>query len=242
VTKHDKDSFHNYAKFTEPVIRALHNLGVNAELTGRNDIVVDGKKISGNAQFATRGRMFSHGTLMFDVNLDNVEKALKVSKEKIESKGVKSVRSRVGNIRDALQTDMTIEEFKQRLLASIFEGEPAIPEYRLTSHDWEQIHRIAEERYMQWDWNYGMSPPFNVQRQRRFPAGTVDIRLLVENGVIKHAKIYGDFFGVGDVSEFAAKLEGIRYDRDCIEQALANVDVHHYFGNISREALMTLLY
>src|SRR4051794_2619557 len=121
ITKDDGESFHNFKKFTEPVVAALHKLGVNAELSGRNDIVVEGRKISGNAMFSTRGRMFSHGTLMLDSEIDAVVSALKVKKEKIESKGIKSVRSRVANISEFLETKVSMEEFRSLLLKYIFD-------------------------------------------------------------------------------------------------------------------------
>jgi lipoate-protein ligase A len=242
ITKNDGNSFHNFRKFTEPVVRALHRLGVNAELSGRNDIEVKGKKISGNAQFATRGRMFSHGTLMFDVNRDDVARALNVKPEKIESKGVKSVRSRVANIRDFLDNpDMTIDDFRRLLLEYIFDGARGVPEYRLTDADWAHIREISERRYRNWDWNYGKSPEFNVKHSQRFPAGTIDIRLNVKNGFIEGCKIYGDFFGVGEVSDIEQRLMGLRYDRTVVEQALASVDIHHYFGNIDKDDFLRLL-
>src|SRR5690606_5825986 len=122
ITKDDGKSFANFRKFTEPVIQALHQLGVAAELSGRNDSLVDGKKISGNAQFSSRGRLFSHGTLMFDVQLESVAKALHVKADKIASKGIKSVRSRVANIIDYLDQPMTIMQFRQFLLEHIFAG------------------------------------------------------------------------------------------------------------------------
>ena len=120
ITKDDGDSFHNFKKFTEPVVKALGKLGIQAELSGRNDIMAEGKKISGNAMFATRGRMFSHGTLLFNSEMDHIVSALKVKKEKIESKGIKSVRSRVGNIADFLKEPMTIEEFRSFHLNQYF--------------------------------------------------------------------------------------------------------------------------
>ncbi len=241
ITKHDKNSFHNYAKFTGPIIKALHKLGVNAELSGRNDILVQDKKVSGNAQFSTRGRMFSHGTLMFDVNLDNLEAALRVDKEKIASKGVKSVRSRVGNIRDYLNKDMTIDGFKRTLLQFIFEGESEIAEYRLTERDWQEIYAIADKRYKNCHWNYGKSPSFNVKHRHRFSAGTVDVRLYVVGGKIETAKIYGDFFGVGDVKDIEDKLIGVRYTTDDIRAALDGVDFHDYFGDIPGDELLALI-
>lgn len=229
ITKDDGESFHNFRKFTEPVIAALKKLGVNAELSGRNDIEVGGRKISGNAQFATRGRMFSHGTLMLNSEVDHVASALKVKKEKIESKGIKSVRSRVANISEFLSEPLTMEEFRSLLLTSIFEGQKDIPEYVLTNADWEKIYEISKERYQNWEWNYGKSPKFNFQHSHRFPAGSIDVRLEVNKGIIENCKIYGDFFGIGDVCEIEDKLQGIRYEKREIEKALDGIDPTYYF-------------
>ncbi|CEG29619.1 lipoate--protein ligase [Bacillus sp. B-jedd] len=242
ITKDDGESFHNFRKFTEPVVAALARLGVNAELSGRNDITVDGRKISGNAQFSTKGRMFSHGTLMLDSEIDAVVAALKVKKEKIESKGIKSIRSRVANISEFLDRKITMEEFRSMLLNYIFDGAEDIPEYKLTDEDWQKIHELSKERYQNWDWNYGRSPKFNLQRSKRFPVGSIDLRLTVEKGHIENCKIYGDFFGVGDVSEIEEKLKGIRYDRSDIAAALENVEIRHYFGNITKDEFIELVY
>jgi lipoate-protein ligase A len=243
ITKDDGKSFANFRKFTDPVIRALRELGLNAELSGRNDILIEGKKISGNAQFSSRGRMFSHGTLMFDVNLDRVEKALQVKKDKIESKGIKSVRSRVANITDFLKQPMSILEFRSYLLKHIFAGQDPVPEYILSEADWQEIHKISKERYQNWDWNFGESPEFNVMRSKRFSIGSIDVRLDVgEKGIIKNCKIYGDFFGVGDVADIENRLIGRRYDRDDIEAALSDIEVKHYFGEITREEFIDLIY
>src|SRR5699024_4922181 len=121
ITKDDGDSFHNFAKFTEPVVRALNEIGVPAELIGRNDLQIEGRKFSGNAQFSTKGRMFSHGTLMLDSEIEHVVSALNVRKEKIESKGIKSIRSRVANISEYLEAPLSMEDFKALILKSIFE-------------------------------------------------------------------------------------------------------------------------
>lgn len=138
LTKDDGDSFHNYKKFTQPVVDALAKLGVNAELSGRNDILAEGRKVSGNAQYTTRGRMFSHGTLMFDTDIDQVVSALKVKKDKIESKGIKSVRSRVANISEFLTEKISVEQFRMEILKSIFDGEENIRYYELTDEDWKK--------------------------------------------------------------------------------------------------------
>lgn len=242
LTKDDQKSFHNFSKFTEPVVEALHQLGVDAKLTGRNDITVNDKKISGNAMFATKGRMFSHGTLMLESDIERIVSALKVKKEKIESKGIKSIRSRVANINDFLPNKLTMEQFKQYLLESIFGSKEKITEYVLTEEDWEKIHAIANERYEQWDWNYGKSPKFNYIHSKRFPIGSIEVRLEVTKGIIESAKIYGDFFGVGDIKEIEEKLTSIRYDKNSIEEVLADVDVSKYFGAITKEEFIDLLY
>ncbi|WP_393960157.1 lipoate--protein ligase [Priestia megaterium] len=242
ITKDDGNSFHNFKKFTEPVVEALKKLGVNAELSGRNDLMAEGRKISGNAQFSTKGRMFSHGTLLFDSEIENVVSALKVKKDKIESKGIKSIRNRVANISEFLEQKVTVEEFREMLLRYIFEGEENITEYKLMEKDWEKIHQISKERYQSWDWNYGKSPKFNLQHSHRFPVGQIDVRLEVNKGKIDACTIYGDFFGVGDVQEVQGKLTGVRYEKASIEQALEDVDIPHYFGNITKEEFVELIY
>ncbi|HWO97684.1 MAG TPA: lipoate--protein ligase [Bacillus sp. (in: firmicutes)] len=242
ITKDDGESFHNFKKFTDPVVKALKKLGVNAELSGRNDILADGRKISGNAQFSTKGRMFSHGTLLFNSEIEHVVSALNVKKDKIESKGIKSIRSRVANISEFLNEAISMEAFKQLLLSYIFEEEGEVSTYQLTEKDWEEINRISKERYQNWEWNYGKSPKFNLQHSHRFPVGQIDVRLEVSKGQIEECKIYGDFFGVGDVSEIENKLKHIRYDYESLEKALADVPIEHYFGNISKEEFINLIY
>lgn len=241
ITKDDGESFHNFKKFTAPVVEALKSLGVDAEMSGRNDLLAEGRKISGNAQFSTKGRMFSHGTLLFDSEIEHVVSALNVKKDKIESKGIKSIRSRVANIKEFLKEDITIEQFRQLLLEAIFKTKD-VPEYELTEEDWKNIHELSKERYQNWDWNYGKSPKFNLQHSHRFPVGQIDIRLEVTKGKIENCKIYGDFFGVGDVSEIEELLIGVKYEKAEIAQAIETVDVNHYFGNITREELLDLIY
>lgn len=242
LTKDDGNSFSNYKKFTQPVVDALAKLGVNSELSGRNDILAEGKKVSGNAQYSTRGRMFSHGTLMFNLDIDAVVNSLKVKQDKIESKGIKSVRSRVANIIDFLPEKITVEEFRMEILKSIFGGEKNIQYYELTEEDWENIHEISKNRYQLWEWNYGKSPRFNIQKTKRYPSGSLDIRLEVNKGVIEEAKIFGDFFGVGDVDEVAQLLVGTKYDRASIAEKLKDIEIPVYFGGITEEDFLHLIY
>lgn len=244
ITKDDGESFQNFAKFLKPIIKVLNEMGVPAELQGRNDVAVNGRKISGNAMFSTKGRMFSHGTLMLDSEVEELTKALKVKKEKIESKGIKSIRSRVATISEFLDEKISMEVFKETILKNVFEVDDVkdVPQYELTEKDWERIHEISEKRYQKWEWNYGKSPSYNVQESHKFPAGLVDVRLDVQKGIIKNCKIYGDFFGIGDIKELEEKLVGTRHERQAIEDALEEVEVPHYLGKISKEDFLSLLY
>lgn len=242
ITKDDGESFRNFKKFTQPVIKALNEMGVKAELLGRNDILVEGRKVSGNAQFATLGRMFTHGTLMFDTEIERVVSALKVRKDKIESKGIKSIRSRVANISEFINEQMTIEQFRKKILTSIFNGEENVKELELTEEDWTKIHALSAERYANWDWNYGKSPKSNVQHSHRFPVGGIDVRLQVEKGTIQSVQIYGDFFGVGEVTAIEERLQNVQYNREAISAALEGLDIPTLLGGITSEEFVNLIY
>ena len=244
----DGNSFRDFEKLTKPIVAALHEMGVEgAQLKGRNDLVIDDMKFSGNAMYATNGRMFAHGTIMFDSDINEVVNALKVNKDKIESKGIKSIRSRVTNIKPFLPQDkqnMTTKEFRQDILLKIF-GTDTIADvktYELTAADWEKINRISEDFYRNWDWNYGKSPEFDIEKQHRFPIGSIEIRLNVQQGKITDAKIYGDFFGLGEVKDVEEALVGTRYDKEALKAVIDEIDVKKYFGNIEKADLLELIY
>lgn len=246
--KDDDGSFRDFASFTKPVIQALHKMGATgAVLEGRNDLLIDGKKFSGNAMYAKDGRMTAHGTILFDSDLDEVTNALKPRKAKIESKGVKSVRSRVTNLKPYVSEefkDLTIEEFRDRLLLEIFgvDRREDVPELKLTDKDWEGVMKIREERMGNWDWNYGQSPDFQYEQSHKFPFGFVDVRFNVRQGKMQDVRIYGDFFGLGNISDVEEKLEGVKYERQAVIEALKDVDVVHYFGKTTVDEIVELIF
>lgn len=242
ITDHDIKSLSNFKKFTAPVIKVLKQMGLNAELMGRNDIEVDGKKISGTAQFTTGKRMFSHGTLLFDANLGEVANALNVKMSKIQSKGHKSVRSRVANIAEMLDEKIDIHEFREILLKGLYDENDEFERYHLTEDEWKAVHELKESKYDQWDWNYGRSPKFNIKRTKRFPIGEIDLRVFVEKGYITEFKIYGDFFGKDPVSDIEQLMTGIRYERADIIEKLKDIDVKDYFGDVSKEEFIELIH
>ncbi len=242
ITNYKKENLNNFKKFTKPVIHVLQKMGIDAEMSGRNDLLVGDRKISGNAQFSTGKRMFSHGTLLFDSDLDEVTRALDVKMNKIESKGHKSVRSRVANISEFIDEDIDVYEFRSRLLHGLFEERKNFERYRLTDEEWEKVHELKEEKYGNWDWNYGSSPKFNIKRSRRFSVGEIDLRLDVEDGHIENMKIYGDFFGTEPVKTIEKRLQGIRYEPNALEQVISEIDLEPYFGKVHEDDFLELIY
>jgi len=218
-------------------------MGVPAELSGRNDILADGKKISGNAQYVSGPRMVSHGTLLWNTDLSVVGEALRVKQAKIESKGIKSVRSRVANITEFLpENPPDIMTFRQMIIDSVHNENP-LEEYVLSEADWENIHQLSRERYQNWEWNFGKSPAFGIQREIRYGGGCVEAWLdISRGGVINQVKFYGDFFGQRDVSELEAALAGSRYEPSAILERLSHLDVNDYFVNLTTAGLLDLLY
>lgn len=243
VTDNTKDNLNNFRKFTEPVITALNNLGIPAEFAGRNDIVLEGKKISGNAQTYYQDRMFHHGTILFDADLDMVADVLKVSADKIASKGIKSSRSRVTNIRPYLKQPMDIGKFQDYLLKQILGTEDiASKTYTLSDTDLHNIKDLQNDKYRSWEWNYGRSPEFSLQKSGRYPGGKVAFYLDVKEGIIRKCTIYGDFFGKWEVSDLEKLMIGCRFEKDEIEKTLTRMPLENYFYNITAENLLSCLF
>jgi lipoate-protein ligase A len=229
------------SKFALPVVEALNKLGVPAELTGRNDITVEGRKISGNAQRLFRNKLLHHGTLLFDADLEVMAKVLQVRFDKIQSKGIKSIPSRVTNIKPFLTRQRTIEEFREFILRELFPGEE-INQYFLSIDDLRQINQLVEDKYSTWEWNFGYSPPYSIENSRRFSGGKVEVFLDVEKGIIKNCQIFGDFLSLCDISGIERALRDKRYHSETIEKTLKMFDLKYYFGDISLSEIMTVFF
>lgn len=240
VTKADDDSFHNFKKFTMPIVEALNALGVEAEMSGRNDLQVGERKISGNAMFQSGDRMFSHGTLMLNSDIEEVVKSLSVNEKKLITKGIKSIRSRVANIQEFLDAPMDMETFKKTLLRSIFKGDD-VETYELTDEDWKNIEALSEEKYRNFDWNYGKNPKYNYEVKQKFPGGMLELKIDVRNGVMQDVKIYGDFFGVGEIADIEKRLKGLPHQKLKVAETLAQIDFAHYFGRVTKEEFLSLI-
>ena len=242
ITRGGMEDILNFKKFTAPIVSALQKMGIPAELSGRNDLVVGERKISGNAIYSTNQGIVCHGTLLLNANLSRLSEALNVKPQKMISKGIQSVRSRVANIVEFLPAPIEVEDFKQGIIDHIFVDEPEISQYRLTTADWDAIHQLSKSRYQTWDWNFGFSPEFNVQKVNRFPFGEIDARIEVTEGKIKQIYFYGDFFCECEPTELAQKLVGVRYEPADLLSAIQNVDIAKYFGGLTTEEFAQFLY
>lgn len=230
----------DFMTFTRPLTDALKSLGMNAVQTGRNDVTVDGMKISGNAQFYKDGILLHHGTILFDSDLENVKDTLKVKAGKIESKGIKSVRSRVTNIRPYLKDDMDISAFKKYLIEAFSETEQ-LEEYMITEKDHRAICELACDKYRTYQWNYGYAPKCNIVRNGFFKGGFVEVKLNAEKGLIEDIKIFGDYFYIRNTDELESLLKGAEYSRDAVDNILSRIDMSEFFVNISREEIRSLI-
>lgn len=221
--------------FMQPVVDALCSLGLNAECSGRNDILVDGKKVSGTAQQLSHGRILHHGTLLFDSNPDMLSGALNPDVTKFASKSVKSVRSRVGNIRSALKQDMTLNEFWGYLRKQLLQGDLAPS--TLSPDALSEIQAKKAEKYDTWEWNFGKSPNFEIQNKQRWQGGLLDARLSVSKGLISQIRIYGDFLAMSPVAPIEEALTGCAYRQDSVLEALFGLDIAACLGGITKEEL-----
>lgn len=243
----ENDIFGNYARLFEPAVKALEKLGVdNVEHKGRNDLVLNGKKIAGAAMTMQSNRVYAGYSLLLDPDYEAMVHALNPNQKKIESHGIQSVRSRVGAIRDHLAPDyqdMSVWEFTDFMMCELL-GVNDIKDakrYALTSEDWAGVEKIAAEKYHNWDWNYGRFNQFEYRLTERFPIGTISVGLGVEHGKISAIQISGDFFGTSNLNDIEEALVGVRLRREDILKALASLDLTRYFGNLTKEEFTSFI-
>lgn len=242
------DHFGDYKYFAQPIVDALHEMGATgAEMRGRNDIVIDGKKFSGMTMFKVGDSYAAGGTLMFDLDMETASKVLTPEQDKLESKGVKSVNKRITNIKEYLDEpfkSMDADHFKLELLKRIFKVDSLddIETYTLTDHDWNIIDSRLADKYDTDEWNYGKNPGFTNYVSKHFDIGTVAFNFsLNDNNEISAIKIYGDFITGGKPSVLEDALLNTKFDKDSLLASLNNVDIAGNLGKIDAEPLVDLL-
>ncbi len=217
----------NFKVFTVPVVAALKKLGVAAYTTGRNDLLIDGKKISGNAEHVHKNRVLHHGTLLFDSHLEALKGALKVDLSKFEDKAVQSNRSEVTNIANYLPTSISVEEFARFLFDEICGTYPDFHVYEPTIDDIAAIEKLSIEKYQTWDWIFGYSPRYRFANSIEKPNGAISVSLLVEKGRITEAAFSGEI--QGEIAQkLAETLVGCRHEFLEVNQALSQIDSEYF--------------
>lgn len=226
--------------FTEPIVNALRKLGLDAEASGRNDILVNGHKVSGTAQRLAGKRILHHGTLLFDTNLDMAAQSLRADPEKYQSKSTKSIRSRICNIRPYLPKDMELQDFwnylKQALLGKNYQTISLLPAEKLA------IETLKADKYEQWDWNYGRSPAYTMLNKCRYEGGSLETRMSIKHGLIEDIRFYGDFLCVSSLQPLYDVLKGCSCRREAVAQILHKHPVQSYFGGITEEEVLRTMF
>jgi lipoate-protein ligase A len=233
-------TFVGYEDGPARIAAALIRMGVPAQLTGRNDIMVDGRKCSGYAKRLAAGRIMVHGTLMFDVNLEDLMNALAVPGSKLSAAGIQSVKSKVANLKEYLHLN-TVEEFKEALGCLLtdmpdqvgHEGKVVGAEL-LSQGQMAEIERIAADKFRCWDWVYGHSPKTEFSSTKKFPCGTVTARYTLKHGRFTEVAFEGDFIGPKPASELAAQLIGLRPDE------IVSIPIQDYFDGMDKDSFTSL--
>lgn len=238
----ESNSHGDFRSFTQPILEMLQSLGVDARFEGRNDLMINGQKFSGNAQCKHNKRTMHHGTLLFSTEMNDMSEALKVNPLKFEDKAVKSVRKRVTNISSHLAEPMTVMQFTQQLMEYVMQNKSNAQQSPLTQAEIAQIEQLRDEKYSTWDWNFGTSPRYSYSKLIRATGGNLEIHLQIEKGTIEAVRIYGDFFALKDVKELEQKLLHLPHERKFLYEFLQDLQVETYLLNISAEEFLEVMF
>ena len=241
IVGRSEDLERDYPQYAALMMKALQALGVPATLSGRNDILVDGKKVSGFAKRVCKNRLMVHGTLMYNVDVDVLTHVLNPSTTKLQSKGIASVRSRVTNLCNYLPELSDIQAFKNRL-EEILSNNYSDAEYKLSETDLAHIQQLTDEKFATWEWNYGRSPKATLVHSARLACGTVEIHLTLAENRIASCRFGGDFLGNLPASDVEKALTGIPYEINEIRKCLSKIEISRYFDRVSADDLLEMMF
>jgi len=229
----------NYKRATRPIIEALKEMGLDVRLGKRNELLLDGLKISGTASHVFKKRVLNHGTLLFSSEMENMSEALNTTKERFTDRAVKSVRSKVTNISDHLTTHMDMEMFQERIMGHFLQWNKSAKTYRFSETDIREITALRDSKFSTWEWNFGYSPKYQFSKSISFSTGRIDLHMNVEKGVIRELKIEGDFVSEKDISSLEQMLVGTIHDPETIRMKLSGMNVSDYISGLEREELLS---
>jgi len=227
----------DFKGYTEPIIAALAKIGLEAKFEWHNNLTINGLKISGNAEHVFKSRVMHHGTLLFQSNLHLLAQLLYVDKNRYSDRAVQSVLATVTNISDHLPKPMTIDDFAQNLWNHILTNNPQATAYHLSTDDISHINKLYEEKYTRWDWNFGYSPAYSLQREIELPSGTITIALEVDNGFISNVVVTGLSLSPHVAHNIEETLTGCRHEINELNRALAEIPMNDELKNAIVEGI-----
>jgi len=211
ITEFGAEKLDYFKQLLQPILDTLNRLGVPAQISGKNNLVVENKKISGNSQHANLRRMLSHGTLLFDADLDTLRQVLQSNLEIIQSRAIASIPSSVTNISDHLSRPIEINAFMAELIGGVSKRFGELETYQLTTAAWEAVHRLAEEKYRSWEWTFGKSPEFTVAHKIQFDSKNVEALIRVKHGSINNIHFAQNSLNPQATNPVINELIGKRY-------------------------------
>ncbi len=238
-TKSGKDSnLSDFEKFTRPIVNVIRDLGVDARFEGKNDLMIDGRKFSGNAAHIFKNKILHHGTLLFSSEMRNVAGALNVNPVKYQDKAIKSVPKRVTNISEHLPVKISLEEFTRKVMEYVVNNFPDTRMYQFTEEDITAIQKLRDEKYATREWNFGKSPDYAFKKAIRTNGGLLEMNLDAKNGVIENVKIFGDFFSEKGIEDVEHVLKGVLHEENELRKVLSGIDLDKHFRNISLDEII----
>lgn len=232
----------NYKRATVPVIEAMGKMGLKVNLGKRNELLIEGLKISGTASHVFKQRVLHHGTLLFSSEMGDLSEALLPGEDRFTDRAVKSVRSRVTNIKEHLKHSMEVDEFQSTLYKNIFATLEDAQEYKYSEEDLEKIRELRDTKYSTWEWNFGYSPKYQFNKSLPFGDGHINLRMNVEKGIIRELKIDGEFLSGKNIHRLEEKLTGSIHDPESLRQRISGIEVKEYILDLDNEVLLSLMF
>lgn len=238
ITNGSEGNLVDFKKHTQPIVDVLKSLGIDARIGGKNDIRVGDRKISGNAEHIYKNRVLHHGTLLFNSNLDELNESIKVNLDAYTDKAVKSIRSHVANIAEYLNKDISIEQFKAMLILHIKTLFPNAFDYQFTPSNIDSINELIATKFSTWEWNFGYSPSYVLNRQLSIKNEFWNIEINVERGIIIKVAIKGNSSISKSIEELEKLIVGCIHEKKEMSQRLGNIDLKQYIPEITKESFI----
>ena len=238
IIRNQKKQESGFQKYTKPILDVLQTLGVNAVLEGRNDLTIDGKKFSGNAKYVKENDLLQHGTILYMSKLDDVAQALNANPEKFNDKAVKSIKSRITNVSNHMAQFIGISEFASIIIKHVADMYDDAKYYELIDGDIIAIHKLVDEKYANWNWNYGKIFNYDFTKTIQTKGGSLQVSIAAKNNIIEKVIFYGDFFTIKDIDTYEQLFVKCPHDYDAIKNLLQNHPANEYFENIDNDDIL----